>query len=290
MSTAPRSRFFVVIVLALAPLAASAESVALKVERNIPFGKAQDEELRLDVYRRADQSGPKPGILVLYGGAWRGGSKEPMGVFAEQFARAGFVAVCSQYRLCPKHRFPAQVEDAKCAVRWMRAHAEDYSIDPDRIGAIGFSAGGHLALLLGLMDPKDGLEGDGGNRGYSSKVQAVVNYFGPVDMTLRDWNPKDERLLVDFLGATLDQRRDLYRRASPAAYIDPKDPPVLTFHGTADPLVPYGQAVLLDKRLRQAHVPSKLEPVVGAGHAWFGSQLHHTQKMAVEFFVETLKP
>jgi acetyl esterase/lipase len=259
------------------------------VEKDVVFGKGGDVELKADVYKRADAEGKQPGVLLLYGGAWRSGNKDVMRILAEQVAREGFVAVASQYRLCPKNRFPAQVEDAKCAVRWMRASADKYGIDSNRIGAFGFSAGGHLALMLGMMNPEDGLEGDGGHAGRSSKVQVVVNYFGPVDFTLRDWNPKDEHLLVDFLGCKLDDDPALYRRVSPSTYIDSKDPPVLTIHGTKDPLVPYGQAVLVDKLLREKKAVSKLESVVGAGHGWWGPQLQHTQKLSMNFLKEHLQ-
>lgn len=284
------SRTGAFLLLSFVPGAFSAlAATEIIADRDIVFGKGGDKDLKLDVYRVAGVKAKQPGVLVLYGGAWRGGTKEPMGIICEQFARAGFVACASQYRLCPKDPFPAQVEDAKCAVRWMRANADTYGIDASKIGAAGFSAGGHLALMLGMMNPEDGLEGNGGNPNQSSKVQAVVNYFGPVDLTLRDWKPGDYKLLVDFIGAKIEDKEDLYRRASPAAYIDPKDPPVITFHGTKDPLVPYGQAVLLDKLLKEKGVPSVLEPMIGQGHAWFGPPLHHSQRMAVNFLVSKLK-
>ncbi|MFO0947522.1 MAG: alpha/beta hydrolase [Planctomycetota bacterium] len=261
----------------------------LVIERDIIFGKGGGEDLKLDMYRPAKQEGPLPGLLVIYGGAWRSGNKELMRIFCEQFARAGYVVAASQYRLCPKHKFPAQVEDVKCAVRWMRANAAKYQIDPDRIGAMGPSAGGHLALMLGLMDSQDGMEGDGGNAEQSSKVQAVVNYFGPVNMSMLDWKPKDEHLLVDFLGSSIGDNPDVYAAASPATYVDAHDPPVISFHGTQDPLVPYAQAVLLDNVMRAKGANHELELVPGGVHGWFGPDLQRTQRLSLDFLNKHLK-
>ena len=256
---------------------------------DIVYGKGGDVDLKLDLYRPHAQRNRTPGMLVIHGGAWRKGRKEFMRPFAEQMARAGYVAATVQYRLCPEHQFPAQIEDVKCAVRWMRANADKYGIDGERIGAIGASAGGHLALMLGSCDSDDGLEGAGGHAGFSSEVQAVANYYGPFDLTLSDWNPRHGHLLVDFLGGTLAERRDTYRRASPAHYVDPNDAPVITFHGTKDPLVPFGQAIRVDRTLRHHGVASRLEALEDRGHGWWGPDLHRTQKLAIEFFDEHLK-
>src|SRR5262249_16884646 len=156
-------------------------------------------------------------------------------------ARNGYVAVTISYRLAPKHRFPAQIEDAKCAVRFLRARAKDLKVDPERIGAVGHSAGGHLSLLLGLMDARESLEGTSGHAGFSSKVQVVVNYFGPTD--LRVWKPTEagekifrtaskgakgsEDLLRDVVG-TNDRASKEVARFSPITYVTAKGAPVLT--------------------------------------------------------------
>lgn len=259
------------------------------VERNLEYGKAGDMALKLDLYRPAKQTGKVPGVLVIHGGGWKGGNKESMGMVADQLARAGYVAASVQYRLTPKHRFPAQVYDVKGAVRWMRHHADKYQVNAGRIGAIGASAGGHLALMLGAIDQKDGLEGDVGPQGHSSKVQAVVNYFGPVDLTMSDWDPRIEPLLLDFLDGKLHDRRDAYRRASPITYLDARDAPTITFHGTRDDIVPYTHAILLDRTLRQKGVTSHLEVMIGSGHGWLGDDLAHTQKLAFQFLNTHLK-
>lgn len=265
----------------------------LQIDKDIVFGKGGDVDLKLDLYQPVshvnDPQSTLPGLIVIYGGAWRSGNKETMRIFCEQYARAGYVVSAVTYRLFPQVQFPSPVEDCKCAVRWMRAHAKQYRIDSARIGAMGGSAGGHLAMVLGYMDDGDGLEGTGGNDGYSSQVQVVVNYFGPFDFTKRDWKKKDEHLLVDFFGGTIDEKLDMYKQASPATYVDADDAPTITFHGTDDPLVPYGQAVLVDKVLKGKGVESKLEPVDGAGHGWWGPDLQRTQKLAIEFLDKHLK-
>jgi acetyl esterase/lipase len=272
---------------------ADVPAVGVKVEKDIVFGKGGGDELKLDLYQPADHVDSKdsvlPGLLIIYGGAWRSGNKEVMRIFGEQYARAGYVVAAVSYRLFPKYRFPACVEDCKCAVRWMRSEAASLRIDPHRIGAMGLSAGGHLSMMLGYMDDSDGLQGEGGHTGLSSQVQCVVNYFGPFNLTLRDWKEKDERLLVDFVGGKIDERLDDYKRASPSTYVDSDDAPTITIHGTADPLVPYGQAVLVDKILREKGVESLLVPVEGAGHGWWGADLQRTQRMSIEFLDKHLK-
>src|SRR5262249_36238382 len=158
------------------------------------------------------------------------------------------------YRLTPKHKFPAQIEDAKCAVRYLRAQAKQLNIDPRRVAALGDSAGGHLSLLLGLLDAKDGMEGKGGNPEHPSKVQAVVNYFGPTDFPNWKVEPIGEGmlkvalkgkgsddLLTDLLG-TADRKAEVMKVVSPITYIDAGDAPVLTLQGSLDPLVPPDQA------------------------------------------------
>lgn len=265
----------------------------LVVDKDVVFGKGGDVELKLDLYRQAshveDVNSVQPGLIVIYGGAWRSGNKEIMRMFCEQFARAGYVVAAVTYRLYPEAQFPAAVEDCKCAVRWMRHNAKEYRVDPKRIGAMGGSAGGHLAMMLGYMDDGDGLEGRGGHKGYSSQVQVVVNYFGPFNLTLRDWKEKDEHLLVDFLGGKIDDVPDAYRDASPASYVDSDDAPTITLHGTDDPLVPYSQAVLVDKVLRENGVETELVPVEKGVHGWWGKDLQMTQQRSIEFLDRHLK-
>ena len=134
---------------------------------------------------RRRETGHFPAVLVIHGGAWRGGNKADVGRVLHEFAARGYVAVSPQYRFCPKEVFPAQVHDVKAAVRWLKANAKERKVDPERIGAIGFSAGGHLALMLGVTGPADGLEGEVSAGAPDSRVKAVVNYFGPTDLAAK---------------------------------------------------------------------------------------------------------
>ena len=134
------------------------------------------------------------------------------------------------------------------------------------LGRLGFSAGAHLALLLGLTEPKDGFEGDGGHPEQSSKVQAVVNMMGPTDLSRSAWPSQTDRLITDLLGGSREQIPSVYWAASPLAYVHRGGPPVLTMHGTKDPIVPFEQAQLLHASLRRAHATSRLEPVKDKGH------------------------
>jgi alpha/beta hydrolase fold len=219
-------------------VASLAVAAAPVVEKDIVYGKGGEEELRLDLARPAEGKGPFPLVVCIHGGAWRAGIKAAHHPTIRLLAEKGYVAATVQYRLAPKAAFPAQVEDVKCAVRFLRANAKKYDIDPTRVAALGDSAGGHLSLLLGLMDASDGLEGKGGHADQPSKVQAVVNYFGPTDLSA--WAPTklgDDLLkfglnrdgngiLTDFLG-TADRKAAIMKKASPVTYIDAKDPPIL---------------------------------------------------------------
>ncbi len=169
-------------------------------ERDVVYTKAGPDELKLDVSRPAGNDGVFPAVLVIHGGAWRAGNKSDVGPIMAEFTKRGYVAVSPQYRFCPKNVFPAQVHDVKAAVRFIKANAKKYHVDPDRIGAIGFSAGGHLALMLGLTAGSDGLEGDVSAGAPDSRVKAVVNYFGPTDLAAKDIPAVSKPLVKDFLG------------------------------------------------------------------------------------------
>ena len=242
----------------------------LKREYDLVYTKAGTTELKLDLVRPAGDGEPLATVIVIHGGGWQGGNKESNRRFLDMLALRGFVAVSPQYRLVPKATFPAQVHDVKASVRWLKANAAKYRIAPDRIGAMGFSAGGHLALMLGVTDEKDGLEGDLPPQGQNSKIQAVVNYFGPTDLDADDL-PALSRPLVDaFLGGPVKDKKKEASQASPVDLISEKDAVILTFQGTKDPLVPHTQATKLADAMTSKNVKGRVSLYIGDGHGWEG--------------------
>ncbi len=262
----------------------------IKAENDVVYRKVGDRELRLDIAWPSEGSGPFPAVLFIHGGAWRGGDKRDTRQFLAEAARRGYVAISPQYRFCPADTFPAQVHDVKAAVRWLRSHASEYKVDPDHIGAAGFSAGGHLALMLGAAGPESNLEGDVPAGAPSSRVQAVVNFSGLADLAATDFPPVTRPLVRDFLGGDPGDKPEVAEQASPVTHMTRDDPPVLTFHGTKDPLVPYSQAVKLADTQTAAGVPGRVELMAGAGHGWGGDEMKRTLDETFAFFDMHLKP
>lgn len=268
--------------------AAPATAAALEIvtETGIEYAKVGDQTLKLDL-ARPKAPGKYPGVICIHGGGWRAGDKASLDALTKRLAKEGFVAVTVQYRFAPKDLFPAQVDDVRTAVRWLRAHAKELQLNPERIGAIGFSAGGHLSLLLGLMEDKDRPAADGNHSDQSSKVQAVVNFFGPADLS-SNYPEAVEKILAEFLGGLPTEKPSAAKAASPITYIDGNDAPILTFHGTEDKIVPFEQAELLDRACQKAGLSHRLEKLEGAGHGWGGEQLVETIDKSVAFFREKL--
>ena len=273
----------------------------IPVEKDIIYGRAGGVELKLDLARPAEGVGPFPAVLCIHGGGWQLGDKQLYGDLIRGLASRGFVAASLDYRLTPRFAWPAQIEDVKCAVRFLRAHAAEYRIDADRLGVLGDSAGGHLALMAGLTGPGDGFDSDNcGDPRVSSKVQAIVDFFGPADLTsfrvpkesepllIRDYGWDSNQVLFNLLGSR-DRSAPVFRQASPITYIDPADCPVLIFHGTADNLVSIEQSKALDRALAKAGVSHRLEIVEGEGHGWTGAKLERSITQAIEFLDKILK-
>ena len=280
--------FLTVVAWAL-PISSAGDSKIATVN-DIPYSRANSIELRLDIAYPVEGEGPFPAVVVLYGGAWRVGNKWGNRPTLAQFAKRGYVAISPQYRHCPRDVFPAQVHDVKAAVRWLRSHAAEYRVDVDHVGAMGFSAGGHLSLMLGVTGPEDGLEGDVPAGSPSSKVQAVVNFFGPSDLTATDVPEVSVGLVRDFLGGNPQDRRDLAVKASPVTFLTKDDAAILTFHGTKDQLVPYTQSIRLADAMTRVGLPGRVELILGGGHGWTGPEMKRTMNNAYDFFDESLKP
>jgi acetyl esterase/lipase len=252
-------------------------------ESDLVYARAGANELRLDLAMPAE-GGPLPAVVCIHGGGWVGGGRKQMAQTIEALARRGFVAVAPDYRLAPEHRFPAQVEDCKAAVRWLRANAARYRVNPERVGVMGLAAGGHLACLLGVTSKEHGLEGDSGNAGQSSRVQAVVSCGGPTDLTKPVWSKMAvEKNLVPLLGGTFAQRLDVYCKASPSCYPVAGAPPFLFLHGSKDPQVPPSQSHDFAEKLRKAGGRARVVEMEG------DLLLGHGIAEMLLFFDETLK-
>jgi acetyl esterase/lipase len=279
------------LILGIGTLVASgAEPPKTATEQDIVYTKAGTTELKLDLARPAQGDGPFAAVLVIHGGAWRQGNKADVRPILPQFAQRGFVAISPQYRFCPKDAFPAQVHDVKAAVRWVKVNAKKYKVDPERIGAIGFSAGGHLALMLGLTSPSDGLEGEVSPGSPDSRVKAVVNYFGPTDLAASDIPDICKPWVKDLLGGSPSDKPEAAAKASPLTFVSKDDAPVLTFQGTKDPLVPFSQAIKLAEAMNSAGVPGRVELMVGAQHGWGGPEMERTIGETFSFLTSHLAP
>jgi acetyl esterase/lipase len=239
-----------------------------KVEPDVIYAKAGDRELKLDLARPAVGEGPFPCVVCLHGGGWRLGTRRDLRGWTEFLAERGYVAASVGYRLAPDATFPAQIEDAKTAVRFLRAHADKYHIDKNRFAALGYSAGGHLACLLGLTDAACGFDGTE-CPGQSSRVQAVVDYFGPTDLAGFAGDASAQRGMIGpFIGAQYSDNPAAHERASPVKYVTKNAPSFLILHGTKDGIVPIEQSRELAERMREAGVSYRLVEVPDEGHGW----------------------
>lgn len=273
--------------LALLILLQQPDGVAF--ERNVVYGKGGGEDLTMNVARPKDVAGPLPCVLVIHGGGWAAGKKEAHDNLTWEFAKRGYVSATVGYRLVPKALFPAQIEDVKCAVRYLRANAEKWGVDPKRIGATGFSAGGHLSMMLGVMGKDDGMEGEGGWPGMSSQVNAVVAFFGPTDFVNVEFPEASRGIVARWIGGSRDEKKEEYRKASPVTYVSKGDAPTLIIQGTKDPLVPHDQAYRMADALTGAGVPGRVDLILGAGHGWGGEELRRTADSAFAYFDVNLK-
>lgn len=218
------------------------------------------ETLRADVHYPQTQS-ERPGVLMVHGGGWEGRSRSDMDSTAEALAEAGYVVMNVDYRFAPEHRFPAQLQDMQVAMRWFHAQAEELGVDPQRIGAWGFSSGAHLVSLLALTAGQGG-ELDEPYGGEQVRVAAVVAGGLPSDFSLFD----SGRRLVQLLGGREEEMPEVYRQASPITHVHEEAPPFFLFHGSWDRLVPIEQAEVFKQALDEHGVASTLHRQPLRGH------------------------
>lgn len=247
----------------------------VSVERDLVYAERNDVTLRADVYRpRAGAA--NPGILMLHGGAWMAGSKAVMGHHARRAAARGYVVVSADYRLAPRHKHPAQLQDCRVALEWMRRQAKVLRLDPDHIAAYGYSAGAHLATLLAVART------DGGP---TQPVCAVVAGGAPCD--LRSHAPWSNGLIY-WLGASRYDKPELYRVASPITHVDSRSPPMFFYHGELDRVVPSRAARPMFDRLQAAGIPARWRTIDQRGH--LGAFWHpDTVDEALAFLDEVIK-
>ncbi|HMB02357.1 MAG TPA: alpha/beta hydrolase [Isosphaeraceae bacterium] len=233
----------------------------IQVSSNLVYHEAGDPVPRLDLYApRAPEPGAgRPAIIAIHGGGWRGGSKDDYGRSLMRLAEHGYVVAAIDYRLSRPGApsWPANFEDVREAVRWLRRHAKQYGVDPGRIAALGASAGGHLAALLGTC-PDD-----------AARVQAVIDFYGPTDLrALYASRKRTTTSLTLLLGGRPDECPARYESASPIHHVSADDPPMLLIHGGDDALVPLGQSRALADALARAGVPHRLIVIENARHGF----------------------
>lgn len=259
------------------------------VEKDITYCTMEGVALKMDIYYPSAGQSSFPVTMYVHGGGWSSGDKAQGAGALEipALQNAGFLVVSVNYRLAPEYVFPAMIEDVKCAVRYLRAHASQYNLDRDRIGVWGGSAGGHLVSLLGTTDENAGFDA-GEYLDQSSRVQAVVDMFGPTDLTVQfEGGIENASRVFNGFDAAL---------ASPVTYVSADDPPFLMLHGEADKLVPIEQSEILLGALQAAGVPAELVVVANAGHSFRpedGKTISPSRKeiaqLVVGFFEEFLK-
>ena len=251
----------------------------ISIKTDVEYGQAGDVKLKLDTYTPKEPAAKKlPCLVWIHGGAWQGGNKSSgMGTVAPFAATGEYVGVSVGYRLTGVASWPAQIYDCKAAIRWIRAHADELGIDPDKIGAWGGSAGGHLVAMLGTSGDVKEVEGECGCPEHSSRVTCVCDYFGPTDFVGYEGyvtaSENKNGPIYKLLGGTVKEKGDIAKQASPVNFVSKDDPPFLFLHGTQDELVPLSQSESLNKLLKEAGCDSKLIVIKNAGHGFGGDEI-----------------
>ena len=267
------------------PEAASAQGRRLpdSIEARIdqPYANTDNPRQQLDILlpKKRTSDKPLPVVAFIHGGGWRNGDKAGGRRRVAPFVESGqFVGVSIGYRLSGEATWPAQIHDCKAAIRWLKANAGSLGIDPDRIGVMGSSAGGHLVAMLGTSGDVADLEGKlGSHTSISSRVACVVDEFGPTNfLTMNDFPSRIDHLSATspeslLIGGQITEHKHKVRHASSLTYVSKDDHPFLIVHGTNDPLVPYNQSKVLEAALRKAGVSVTLQTITAGEHGGFRS-------------------
>ncbi len=258
-------------------------------EKDLEFSNPDNQHLQVNLARPKTGDGPFPAIVCIHGGGFRAGKREGYDKQCITLAQNGYVAITVTYRLAPKYLFPAAVYDCKAAVRWLRANAAKYHVDPARIGVTGGSAGGHLAQFLAVTNGVKEFEGEG-SLDQSSDVACVVNYFGPSDFTKSyDKSVDAKDVLPLFFGGDLKTKLAEHVKGSPLTWVNEKSVPTLCIHGTEDNYVAYEQATWMVEKLRANKVEAELLTLQGAGHGFKGDDAKKADAAMLAFFDAHLK-
>lgn len=266
--------------------------------KDVDYVGAGNPRQKLDLLLPKDRAGKKrPMVVFIHGGGWLSGRKEDgLDVIRLLAASGDYAAATINYRLTQEARWPAQIHDCKAAIRFLRAKADEYGIDPDKIGVMGFSAGGHLVSMLGTGNDEPSLEGSLGKFAQvSSRVQCVVNFFGPTDFLTffgKDTTIEKisgQRMAAQLLGRTTEEITANAKAASPVSWVTKDDAPFFTAHGTKDNLVPFAQAVEIDKALEKAGVETHLVAMEGAGHGFASVELNKRIRSFLDKHLRGLK-
>jgi acetyl esterase/lipase len=284
---------FIVACLCLAN-ASFAQTAGLKSHRDLVYVEGGHERHKLDLHLPEKADGPLPLIIWVHGGGWQNGSKDGCPPLRGGYIERGYAVASINYRLSGHAVFPAQIEDCKAAIRWLRVHAKEYGLDAKRFGVWGSSAGGHLVALLGTSG--DVKEFDvGANLDQSSRVQAVCDYYGPTDFTVFVTTPGYESHATDsspeakLIGGAVMQNKAMAARVNSITYVSKDDPPFLIVHGDKDPTVPINQSQLLFEAFKKTGVSAHFHTIHGAGHGGPGFAGQDISGMVAAFFDERLK-
>jgi acetyl esterase/lipase len=244
---------------------------------DIAYRKVGNDVLKLDIYAPRDGRGKSATVIHFHGGGWIKGTRQEYVQRLAPYIEKGWIAVNVDYRLASTAQAPAAVEDCRCALRWVLEHAEEYGIDRNRVVVTGGSAGGHLALMAGMLPGASGFDrcppfDDSAQTtppaGPEPPVAAIVNWFGATDVAELLAGPYRRTFAVTWIGDG-PGAEDLARRLSPLSYVQPGVPPVATVHGDADPTVPYSHATRLNEAMKRAGADHRLHTVRGGRHGNF---------------------
>jgi acetyl esterase/lipase len=257
---------------------------AYRIMSNITYVTANGYDAKLDVYMPKDTSGGrKPTVVFMHGGGWVKGTKEAEAFGVLPYLAKGWAAVNVEYRLASTSLAPAAVEDARCALLWVWRNAKAYNFDTTRVVVSGSSAGGHLALMAGMLPVSAGLDRECQGPG-DPKVAAIVNWYGITDVADILSGPNEKRYAVAWFGSMVD-RESVARRISPLTYVRPGLPPVISIQGDADRTVPYTHSLRLRDALTKAGVPNELVTIPGGNHGNFSASERQRAYAAIDAFL-----